>query len=262
MTVKLEDANINRFDKITSVANLKPLYCKETDTFYSIVDEIIRLNHRRLPVVAKDMKLIGIVTYMDILNSLLRGQTKDTQISTIMVRDVIACSEDETISYVLQKLKMSRRGGLPITKNNKLVGIVGERDFVRPFADISFNLKIKESMTPRPFFISRKFSILDCLKSMVNTSYRRLPIVENNSLSGIVTAFDIVKYIHEHEYNLEALKEPIDFILKEPVVITEEEDVSDAIKLMKDKDVGGLLVVNGNKLDGIITERDILEQIV
>ncbi len=262
MTVKLEDANINRFDKITRIANLNPAYCKEIDTFSSIIDKIIELNHRRIPIVSKDMKLVGVITYMDILNALLRGQKKETQISNIMVRDIILCASDDTVSYVLQKLKMSRRGGMPVVKDKKLVGMVSERDFVRLFASINFNLSVKSVMTPKPFFVSKKFSILDCLKSMVNAHYRRLPVVENNNLIGIVTAFDIVKYIDKCEYKLEALNEPIDSIIRDAITIQEEKDISDAIKLMKDKDVGGLLVTKGKTLEGIITERDILEEIV
>jgi len=262
MSVKLEDANINRFDKITRIANLNPLYCRETDSLSSVIDKILELKHRRIPVVSKDMVLTGIVTYMDILDGLLRGQTKDMQISSIMVRDIISCDSDDMISYVLQKLKMSRRGGIPITRNKRLIGIVSEKDFVRLFAKIKFDMPVKDAMTPRPFFISKRFSILDCLKSMVNTHYRRLPVVENNTLIGIVTAFDIVEYIREHDYDLKAMNEPLDFVVKDAFTISEKEDVSDVVNLMKDKDIGGLLVVKDKKLEGIITERDILEQIV
>jgi len=262
MTVKLEDANINRLDKITRIANLNPLYCRETDTLSSVVDKILTLNHRRIPIISKDMALTGVITYMDILDALLRGQTKDMQISNIMIRDMIFCGSDDTVSYVLQKLKMSRRGGMPIVRDKKLIGIVGEKDFVRLFAGIKFDITVKDVMTPRPLFISKRFSILECLKSMVNTQYRRLPVVENNNLIGIVTAFDVVKFIHEHGYNLKLMNEPLDSIIKQAFTISEDNDVSDVVNLMKDKDIGGLLVVKDKQLEGIITERDILEQIV
>ncbi len=262
MTVKLEDANINRLDKITRIANLNPLYCRETDSLSSVVDKILTLEHRRIPIVSKGMTLTGIVTYMDILDALLRGQTKDTQISSIMVRDIIFCGSDDAISYALQKLKISRRGGMPIVRDKKLIGVVSEKDFVRLFTAIKFNMSVKDVMTPRPLFISKKFSIIDCLKSMVNAHYRRLPVVENNTLMGIVTAFDIVEHIRKHDYNLKAMNEPLDFIVKDAFTISEEKDISDVVNLMKDKDIGGLLVVKGKKLEGIITERDILEQIV
>jgi len=262
MTIKLEAGNLNRFSKITEIANLNPVYCKETDNLNAVVDKAISLNHRRLPVISKDMKLVGIVTYMDILDALLRGQKTDMMVSNIMTRDVIYSNADDTIGYILQKLKMSRRGGIPIIKDKKLIGVVSERDFVKRFSDVNFGIQIKDVMTPKPFFISKKFSILNSLKSLVNTRYRRLPVVENNILIGIVTAYDVLKYLHDHDYNLAALEEPIDFIMKTDVyTISAERDVSEAVKMMKVKDVGGILVTNKNNLEGIVTERDVLEQI-
>jgi len=44
--------------------------------------------------------------------------------------------------------------------------------------------------------------------------------------------------------------------------VNAEVDISEAIAEMKQKNVGGLLVVKDKKLEGIITERDILEEIV
>lgn len=261
MTIRLEAGGLNRFGKIIEIARPNPVYCRETDSLKAVVEKAISSNHRRLPVISRDGRLIGIVTYMDILNALLRGEKANTEISNIMCRDVISSNADDMIGFVFQKLKMSRRGGLPIIKNGKLVGMIGERDFVKEFSDINFGVQVKDIMTPKPFFIPKKFSISSSLKSLVNTRYRRLPVVENKTLIGIVTAYDVVKYLHSHEYNLSALEEPIDFIMRTDVyTISENKDVSEAVKMMKAKDVGGILVMNKN-LEGIVTERDVLEEI-
>lgn len=260
---RLEDAKINRFEKIERLANLNPIYCKESDSILAVTRKMLSTNYRRMPVLSKSGSLTGIVTYMDILDALLRNQNKDSEISNIMKRDVIFCDIDDTISFVLQKLKMSRRGGLPVLKKGKLVGMISERDFVKCFLNISFGVSIKEIMTPRPFYISPKLSIIDGLKAIANTCYRRLPVVDKGILIGIITAIDLLKHIDKHEYNLSTLSEPIGSIIKTNVhTISGGEDVTKAIELMKTKDVGGILVVDkDNKLEGIVTERDILEQI-
>lgn len=261
--IKLEDAKINRFEKIEKLANPNPIYCKESDKIVSVSQKILSTNHRRMPILSKSDKLVGIATYMDILDALLRGQKKDSAISNIMTRDVVSCDANDTISFVLQKLKMSRRGGLPILKKDKLFGVISERDFVKKFSDANFNTSVREIMTPRPFYISKNLSILDGLKSIVNTRYRRLPVVEKE-LVGIVTAADLLKHMDENDYDLSALEKPIDSIIKTTVcAISGGEDVSQAIKLMETNDVGGILIVDkNNRLEGIITERDILEEIV
>jgi predicted transcriptional regulator len=262
--IKLEAGNLNRFNKIIEISNLKPLYCTENETLKSVITKAISLNHRKLPVLSKDKKLIGIVTYTDMLDALLRNQKSDTEISNVMTRNLISSNSDDSIGYAFQKLKMSRRGGLPIiNKSSKLVGIVTERDFVKRFSNVDFGLKISDIMTSKPFFISKNFSMLNALKSFVNTKYRRLPVVENNTLIGIVTSYDILRYLHSHDYNFSTLEEPIQFSMRSDVyTISKNRDISEAIKIMKNNDVGGIVVEENKKIEGILTERDILEEIM
>jgi predicted transcriptional regulator len=69
--------------------------------------------------------------------------------------------------------------------------------------------------------------------------------------------------MHGKKYDQDSMDEPIDpIVIKDVYTISKDKDLSDAIKTMKEKDVGGLLVVDNDKLEGIITERDILEEIV
>jgi len=263
MSIELEKAGLDRSQKITKIAKMHSVFCKDSDSIAEVIDKIITTGYRRLPVLSGN-KMIGIVTYMNILDAFLRGQRFSEKISTIMARDVIFCEAGDSIGYVLKKFKISRRGGFPIVENKKLVGMISERDFIKYFSDANFGMRIEELMTKKPFFVSSRISILDCLKSLVNSGYRRLPIVENRKLVGIVTGIDFLKYVKGKDLNTSNLKTPIDsLVIKDVFSITKEKDVSDAIKIMKAKDIGGIPVIdNNNELEGIITERDILEEII
>jgi CBS domain-containing protein len=261
--MELERAGLNRQAPITTIGNLNPVYTFEWQSIFSIVDLILEKQIRRIPIVNKKNELVGIITTMDILDAFLRKQEFSDTISAIMIRDVIFCENEDSIGYVLQKIKLARRGGLPILKKKKLVGMVSERDFVKYFDKVNFGKSVSEIMTKKPFFISPSISILDGLKSIVNTHYRRLPVVKNEEVEGIVTAIDFLSYIKENKFEFEALDEPINKIMRRDVyTINEEVDISEAIAEMKRKNVGGLLVVKNKKLAGIITERNILEEIV
>jgi CBS domain-containing protein len=260
--IELERAGLNREGKITEIANLNPVYAFEKEKIFSLVNLIIERQHRRIPILNRKKELVGIITTMDILDAYLRREDFNESISSIMIRDIIFCEENDSLGFVLQKFKLSRRGGMPIVKKKKLVGMVSERDFVKYFDKIEFGKRVSEVMTKKPFFISASISILDCLKSIVNSHYRRLPVVENDELVGIVTAIDLLKYIKENNFKFEALDEPLEKIMKTDVyTVDRDADVSEAIIIMKLKDVGGLLVVNNKNLEGIITERNILEEI-
>jgi len=265
MNIQLEQSGLNRRDKITRIANLSPFFAEENDTIKEVVQKMISGQHRRIPIVNKKKDLIGVVTTMDILDAFLRHQNFNEPIKSIMIRDIVFCMKDDSLGFVLQKLKLSRRGGMPIVSSKKeLVGIISERDFVKPFIKINFNTTVEEVMTKKPLIVHDTISIFDCLKSMINSHYRRLPVVKEKQLVGIVTSADMIKYIFEHDYKFDDLNVPIDFIVRKDVLtISNSKDISEAIKLMRDKDVGGILVTDEkNNLEGIITERDIIEEIV
>lgn len=261
--IELEKAGLDRFQKIITIATPNPVYCKDTEKITDAASKIAKFNFRRLPIMSRK-KLVGIITISDILGAFLRKENFEDAISSIMTRDVIFCDADETIDYVLKKFKISRRGGFPVLRENELVGMISERDFVKHFSNIHFGMKIEEIMTKKPFFIVPSLSILDALKSIVNTHYRRLPVVEDDKLVGIVTAVDFLRYINRNNFDFSALDQGIDSIfIKDVFTITKDKDVSEAVKLMKSKKIGGLSVTDKNfKLEGIITERDILEEIV
>lgn len=262
--VKLEDVGIDRnLPIIDFVGKKEVIFCFEDELIENCMRKIVETKHRRLPIVDKKRTLVGIITITDLLDAFLRDVDVKEKISEIMIREVIFSYEKEDVGFVLQKMKLARRGGLPVVdKKMKLKNLVSERDFVWLFDKIKFNEKVENVMSKKPFFITPNYSILDALKIMVNVRYRRLPIVENDELKGIVTSLDILEYILKNNFEKESLDEDLNLVYESNVItIEKEEDISEAIKKMKEKDIGGIIVVEGKKLVGVITERDILEKI-
>jgi CBS domain-containing protein len=264
MSIELEKAGLDRFHSVIKIAKPNPAFCKESEKIADAVKKILSTGHRRIPIITRKNEVVGILSLMDILNAFLRRQSMGDKVSTIMSRDVIFCNATDPMGLILQKFKFSRRGGFPILNKKKMVGMVSERDFVKYFSNVDFGIKVEELMTRKPFFVTPNITILDCLKSIANTRYRRLPVVKSSKLIGIETGTDILKYINENEFSFSSLAKPIESIMiKDVISISKEKDVSDAIKKMKTKDIGGLPVVDDkNNLEGFITERDILEEIV
>ncbi len=259
--IKLENAEINKIESIVNIANLSPSYVFEFESLSNVVKTIITSGHRRIPVISKNNNLVGILTYMDILDALLRGLSRNTQVSSFMTREVVFCETNETINSVIQKMKISRRGGMPIIKEMKLTGIVSERDIIRILPKKYFDIQVSEAMSHKPFFIPQSLSVRNCMKTMVNTHYRRFPIVENKEVVGIVTGLDILHFINNTNYNPIQMDESIANIMSTPVkYVMEHDDVSDALKIILENNIGGLPVINEeNNLKGIITERNIIE---
>jgi CBS domain-containing protein len=107
-------------------------------------------------------------------------------------------------------------------------------------------------------------------KSMMNNGFRRLPIIRDNVLIGIITASDILRLLGSGEMfdrlvtgnAREVFEVPIRTLIKRDVLFTTSDvDIGEAASLMLDKNVGSLPVLEDGELKGIITERDFVRAI-
>jgi CBS domain-containing protein len=263
MNINLHDIDLEGEEKILKISTATPVFCYGSNKIQDVIEMVVFTGHRRIPIVSKEKEIIGIFTKSDVLEAFLRREDFDERITKVMTREVITCNENDSIDYVLSKFKMSRRGGFPVIGGNKLVGMVSERDFIKKVAGVKTNIKVSDVMVTKPFIIRPGLSIIDCFRTMVNTRYRRLPVVKEGMLQGIITSEDLLRNIYKNKYSYGALNEKIDTIMvKAPVTTKPDADLGEAAKLMVEKHVGGLVVIDEDKkMRGIITERDILERI-
>lgn len=266
MSIELGGLGVDGKSKIIKIASKNPVFCYDSDVIDGVAGKIVATEHRRLPVVNRKGEVVGVLTKSDLLGAFLRREDFEQNVSEIMSRELILCDAADSIERVLQKFKISRRGGFPVVERKKLVGMVSERDFVALVNGRSTGVLVEHAMTRKPMVVQPGISILDCLKTMVNTHYRRLPVVTRpteGTLVGIVTSSDLLKYIHGSGYSFDALDEPLeDIVIKDVYTVRPGDDISQAAGIMVSRRVGGLLAVSGqNNLEGIITERDILEQL-
>lgn len=264
MKETIEKSNLNPNDMIIKIANTIPDYTNDSEKIKNVATKMILTGTRRLPIVDKASNVVGIVSTMDILDAFLRGMNFNKPISEIMTREIITCNMEEKLDSILQKMIFSKRGGMPILKNKKLVGIVNERNFVRMLYDAKIKEKISTIMSKKPIFLKSGTKINDALKSMVNTHYRRLPIINNGKLVGIVTSMDMLKHFSNLNFVMKKTDDPVDSVASKNVFsIRKDLDISEAIKLMTEKDIGALPVADTNgKLEGIISERNIIEYLM
>ncbi|WP_292460842.1 CBS domain-containing protein [Methanothermococcus sp.] len=92
-------------------------------------------------------------------------------------------------------LKTKGIGGLVVVNDlMKPVGIITEKDFVLKI--VARNLKskevlVKEIVSPKLIYISPKATLMDAAKIMAEKKIKRLPVIENDELLGIITVSDI-----------------------------------------------------------------------
>ena len=127
---------------------------------------------------------------------------------------------------------------------------------------------VGERMTKNPVVITRDTGVDDALRLMRDKNVRRLPVVDKNGrLVGIVSDKDLYLAspspatsldIFELRYLLSRLI--VEKIMSTPVItVTPKTPLEEAARIMADKKIGGLPVVDGDNMVGIITESDLFK---
>jgi acetoin utilization protein AcuB len=129
---------------------------------------------------------------------------------------------------------------------------------------------VRNWMTPNPITISPSTTLPQAQQIMMEKKIRRLPVIWNNHLVGILTLGDIREAkpsdasslsVYELNYLLDQLTVKA-IMTSDPVTVHPDSTIARAAQLMLDSKIGGLPVVEDGKLVGIITEMDFCRLIV
>ena len=121
-------------------------------------------------------------------------------------------------------------------------------------------MKIHSLMIPDPITITESASIQEAIELMKVNSIRHLPVVaKGNRLTGFVTLADLKQGFLPSMLGDVSLS---DLIVRNPIMVTPDDDVEIAARLIYKHKIGGMPVVKNKKLVGIITETDILRAFI
>ncbi len=163
-------------------------------------------------------------------------------------------------------MKQNEVGGLPIVDNAERVwAIVTERDLLGLFKEKISGAKVADLMTKNVVTAPPETTILEAERIMIEEGFRRLPIIAEDRIVGIVTAMDIVRFfgsgkVFEHLRSgtiLQVLQtSALEIGVKNVITTASSVDLGDAAKVMTERNIGALPVVENDQVIGILTERD------
>ena len=120
------------------------------------------------------------------------------QVRDIMVRNVITIEHDKTAKDVALLLAQKEISSLVVIQDGKPIGLVTERDLARKVSTSdrkSENVLLSEIMSHNFRWVEPMTSIEDAIQKMINKNIRRLLVLENDKLVGIITETDLAKYL-------------------------------------------------------------------
>ena len=121
----------------------------------------------------------------------------------MLIRDILkkkgsktfTASKETKIVDIAHILAKENIGAIVIVENEKVIGILSERDIVRGFTQKNSvrNTQAQELMTKNVFTCGMEDNNEDLLTLMVNKHFRHMPVVDNDKLIVVVSIGDLVK---------------------------------------------------------------------
>jgi CBS domain-containing protein len=127
----------------------------------------------------------------------------------------------------------------------------GEAPLAEPTAQL-----VAEVMTSEVVTVEPQTSIADTARRMIEEEKGPLPVVEGERLVGMITDRDIIARVVAEGLDADSTTVG-DVATAELVTITSDRDVAEAVQLMADHELDRILVVEGERLVGIISEADV-----
>ncbi len=123
--------------------------------------------------------------------------------------EIYSISQSATVYEALQLMADKSVGALLVMDDKSLVGIMSERDYARKVilhGKFSRDTLVKEIMSTKVIYVNQSLSTEECMALMINKRIRHLPVIENETLIGVISIGDVVKaLIDEKEFVIDQL---------------------------------------------------------
>jgi len=240
-------------------------------------------------VIVEDDQIVGIISKTDFIKMLQVRRRYVRPLNTILVKEIMTSpvhviSYDKSIKLAAYSMLKLRISSLPvIDSSKKLVGIITKTDLVRAYRDKYFGkLKVSDIMIVDPPTVERMHTIFYIIDLLFSNDTNKVVVIDGGKPVGIITSSDIApynisnlitpkKYVEKGSVSqgkifgfakICMLPTANDIMTPNPLVINEDEDLTNAADTMIKNSISGLPVVNKKgKLVGLITKKEIVKAI-
>lgn len=228
-------------------------------------------------ILLRDGKYDGLLNKRDLAKTKISPNTK----AKTFLSHVAKLSSEETIEKTAALMLESDSYVLPVFDKKKLIGIVTAKDLLKAAVESEFGDETVDTFISQPVI---KIDADDPISKAINLfntkDISRLPVYENDQLSGILTIDDVFSiFVHpEHRQGgtgqykdkskygaymadkKEYLQIPVKGLMSELVTtLNSDETIRNVVNTMFERHYRGVLIGNEHTVEGIVTKKDLLE---
>src|SRR5688572_27712346 len=213
-------------------------------------------------------RLVGVVSDGKIVDKLGRMHNRNVQTTTmhassVMEKDFIVAHPDEPLDNLLADVGKPGLTMVPVVQGNKLVGIVTKANLLHL---VKSEAKVSSIMRKEVHAVSPEERLVHARRLLLDNDIARLPVVEGGKVRGVIAEYEIAEAFagfkqadaHVQRANIRDLQ-VAPYMRRDVVAVSPDASANDAAKLMLERQVGGLPVVDGRGiLQGIVTRTDLI----
>ena len=133
-----------------------------------------------------------------------------SQLLDLKGHDVWSVAPQDQVFEAIRVMAEKGVGALLVIDNDRLTGIVSERDYARKVILVgksSKSTRVEEIMTANPVTVTPHQSVDECLSIMTNRRFRHLPVLDGNEVVGVLSLGDLVKsIIDDQKHQIDSLE--------------------------------------------------------
>jgi len=179
------------------------------------------------------------------------------KVKDVMTKDVISVDKDINLRHVLKLMKKHNITKIPVVEEKKLVGVITDNKIAVKLGSIRkkgipASRLHASSVTDKEFDVVKPDTdVTSILKKVGEPGPTMLNVVENEKLVGVVTKADILHLVNS-DLRLHQIMN------KDIHVVSPDDRVIHARRIMIDEEIARLPVVNNGMLIGVISDNEIV----
>ncbi len=173
----------------------------------------------------------------------------------------ISIEQNKTISEAIEVMYHNGEGAVIVLDQDKIVGILTERDILELLEkDTDMDQPVINVAAKKVITIHINRSIEYALHILIDNNIRRLVIIdEKESFMGIITQEILISRLEKDLYHSHLkVSEVLSTSNKGIITLALKSSLKEATTLMYKQNIGSVLITDGTKIVGIITEHDLL----
>jgi len=184
-------------------------------------------------------------------------------VKDVMTKDVMCAQRDESLLDVAHMLIGAHISCMVVSGKEKPIGIITERDFIKKL-DMTKghqeNFLLQDLMTKKLVSVEPGTDLLSAQKLMRQNRFRKLVVIHNDELKGIMTQTDLCRAVANLRTRILNAPAVRDVMTRKVLAVECDEGFLNVKKLMAQRDLGSVVVYEKDCICGIFTEFDLVSE--